>query len=218
MENHLRSIKTVDIDTRGFSDAFLSFLERCPNFRELIFCGNMITARPLPNVEKLNATFVAGARFNWHVSNFPNLKELKIRSENYQSATFANFESFKKLEKLEIFGSHFSNMRQVTIPSVKQLILRHVTCDYPRVFDFATASLDVLVIDNCTSVWLPHYLSYPKVNLKKLIVANTNVNVSCRKYIEGLKSRIQHVEIINCTSHAESYEDHVQKFRNKLKM
>lgn len=218
MENHLGTLQAVDIDSRGFTDAFLSFLERCPNFRELVFCGNMTNARPLPRVEKLSANFDV-ARFNWHAC-FPNLVELKIRSENYHSATFANFESFKKLQKLEIYGSHFPNMRQVNIPTVKQLILRHVTCDYPRLFDYATSNLEELVVDNCNAVWLPQYLKQPKVSLKKLTVANTNLNCAYRKFIEDSKTRCQFFRVVNCTSHShnENYEDYVQKFRNKIQM
>lgn len=216
LNNHKDTIETVDMDQRGLTHEFVTFLENSPKFHELVYVGTLIAARPFKNVTKLNVHLYV-ARLNWH-QFFPNVKELKIRSDCAIGTIFANFDAMKKLERLEIHSSHFPNMRSVCIPTVKYLTFRHVTCDFPKLFEFRTSNLDELKIDNCNVVWLPFYLEGKNVKLKKLTVANTNLNESYQKVIKTLKGvKVEHVKFINVTQNdeGEHFSDYINTWKEK---
>jgi hypothetical protein len=201
LDNHRDSIEVVDMDSRGLSHEFVSFLESSPNFTELIFAGILTTARPFKTVTKLTAMF-ALTRPYW-TTFFPNVKELKVQSERPLGFSFGYFESLKKLEKLEIHDSFFPNNSVINIPTVKYLTLRKVTSDVPKFFNYETANLVELKVDGCNAAFLPFYLRHKNTKLKKLIVTNLNLNELRKCIVINYKEKnkkVEHLEFINVTN------------------
>lgn len=43
LENHRETIVCVDLDSRGLTNELITYLEDAPNFKEMIFYGNMVS-------------------------------------------------------------------------------------------------------------------------------------------------------------------------------